>query len=73
VKQKKRYILLKSLPTDLPKNAKFLFQNERGYVVKTDPKTAEIMKHEAVLVSGCIKNVKHPKVLNRRNANSNVG
>jgi hypothetical protein len=73
VRQKKRYVLLKSMPSDLPKDAKFLFQTEIGYVLKTDLKTAENLRCEALLISGCIKNVKHPKGLNRRTAMSNAG
>jgi hypothetical protein len=73
VRQKKRYVLMKSLPTQLPKDAKFLFQTEIGYVLKTDPKTAQTLKEKAVLISGSIKNLKHPKVLNHRRTKSRVG
>ncbi|MDG6996295.1 MAG: hypothetical protein JRN52_10265 [Nitrososphaerota archaeon] len=73
MRQKKRYLLLKSLPQDLPSSVKFLFQNEFGYVVKADLKTAQLLKADAILVSGCIQNVKHPQGLNRRKSHDNIG
>lgn len=73
MRQKKRYLLLKKLPSDLSPSVKFLFQNEFGYVVKADIKTANAMKSEATLISGCIANVKHPKRLNRRKVKTTSG
>ena len=73
MRQKKRYLLLKSLPPDLPSSARFLFQNEYGYVVKADLKTAQALKADAILASGCIQNVKQPQGLNRRRSHDNNG
>ena len=66
MKLKKRYLLMKSLPTELPYDAKFLFQNEYGFVIKASLKTTEILRKDAILISGSIKNLKHPKALNSR-------
>jgi hypothetical protein len=66
MKTKKRYLLMKTMPKDLPPGAKFLFQNEFGFVVKADLRTSEILRAEAILISGSIRRLKHPKVLNPR-------
>lgn len=58
MRAKKRYILLKTLPEDLPAGTKFLFQSERGFVVKTTLQGAEQLRKEAVLISGSIRNLK---------------
>ena len=64
MRQKKRYILLKNFPQDLPENSKFLFQNSLGYVVKTDLKGEKILRKDALLISGSIWKLKdHPKLL----------
>jgi len=69
VRQKKRYVLLKNYPQDLPPKCKFLFQNSLGYVFKTDLEGASSLRPEAILISGSIWKLKdHPKVLySRRN------
>ena len=61
---KKRYMLFTSLPKEIPSGAKVLFQNEFGYVIKADLKTALRMKQGCVLVSGSVRKLKHPKLLN---------
>ncbi len=66
MRPKKRYMLINKLPEQLPQGAKILFQNEHGYVVKADLKTALVMKGDCSLISGSIRKVKHPKLLNRR-------
>jgi hypothetical protein len=64
VRQKKRYVLLKEYPQDMPENSKFLFQNSLGFVIKTDLKGAENLRSRALLISGSIWKLKdHPKVL----------
>jgi hypothetical protein len=73
MRPKKRYLLLKSLPPDLPVGAKFLFQNERGFVIKADLKTTQTLRNDAVLVSGSIRKLKQPKLLNRRKEDSETG
>lgn len=73
MRQKKRYLLLRVLPQQLPPTAKFLFQNRFGYVVKVDLRTAQMMKREAIMSSGCIVNVKHPKRLNQRKSKVPTG
>jgi hypothetical protein len=67
MRQKKRYILLENFPRDLPENSKFLFQNSRGYVVKTDLSGEKILRKDAILISGSIWKLKnHPKLLYSR-------
>ncbi len=64
MRQKKRYVLLKSYPAELPENSKFLFQNSSGYIFKTDLKGARVLRKDAVLISGSIWKLKaHPKLL----------
>jgi hypothetical protein len=67
MRQKKRYVLLKSYPTSLPPNTKFLFQNQRGFVFKTDLKGAETLRSSAKLISGSIWKLKEPKPVNSSN------
>jgi hypothetical protein len=64
VRAKKRYVLLRNYPRELPPNSKFLFQNRRGFVVKTDLAGADFMRKEAVLISGSIWKLKDPQLLN---------
>lgn len=66
MRQKKRYMLFDSLPKQLPEGAEFLFQNNSGYVIKADLRTAHQIKQNCSLVSGSIRRLKHPKLLNRR-------
>jgi|GEM_PF-1602522 len=73
MRAKKRYLLLKSYPQDLPEGAKFLFQNERGFVIKADLKSTEALRKDAALISGSIRNLKQPKLLNRRKTKNNTG
>jgi hypothetical protein len=58
MRQKKRYILLKDYPEELPENSKFLFQNSLGYVIKTDLKGAELLRKDALQISGSIWKLK---------------
>jgi hypothetical protein len=58
MRQKKRYLLLRSFPSELPPNSKFLFQNSLGYVIKTDLEGAESLRSEALLISGSIWKLK---------------
>lgn len=73
MRAKKRYLLLKSFPTELPDGAKFLFQNERGYVIKADLRSTEALRKDAVLISGSIRKLKQPKLLNRRKMKTITG
>ncbi len=74
MRQKKRYILLKNYPEELPENSKFLFQNSFGYVIKTDLKGAELLRKDAVRISGSIWKLKdHPKLLYPRKTGKKVG
>jgi hypothetical protein len=65
LRPKKRYVLLRNFPKDIPENSKFLFQNSRGYVVKTDLNGTKVLKKEALIVSGSIWKLKDrdPKLL----------
>ncbi|MDG6907598.1 MAG: hypothetical protein JRN20_17640 [Nitrososphaerota archaeon] len=73
MKAKKRYVLLAEYPERLPEGAKFLFQNERGFIVKADLRATETLRKDAKLISGSIKNLKQPKLLNHRKKNSKIG
>jgi len=67
LRAKKRYVLLGKYPSELPENSKFLFQNSSGFVVKTDPKGAKLLRKDALLISGSVWKLKeHPKVLYAR-------
>ncbi|MGI0092352.1 MAG: hypothetical protein ACREBS_11650 [Nitrososphaerales archaeon] len=61
MRAKKRYLLLHTLPKDLPKGSKFLFQNERGFVIKADLVATELLRKHAILVSGAIRKLKTAK------------
>ena len=63
MRTKKRYVLLKNFPKQMPENSKFLFQNSRGFVIKTDLKGAEVLRKEATLISGSVWKLKQPKLL----------
>jgi hypothetical protein len=74
MRQKKRYVLLKEYPRDVPENSKFLFQNSSGYVFKTDLKGAKTLRKYAILISGSVWKVKdHPKVLYSRKTRKGNG
>jgi len=75
VRPKKRYVLLNTYPQHLPQNSKFLFQNSRGYVIKTDLNGADLLRKEALLISGSIWKLKtvQPKVLYPRKAQKKNG
>jgi len=73
MRAKKRYLLLRSFPSEMPEGAKFLFQNERGFVIKADLRSTEALRKDAVLISGSIRKLKQPKLLNRRKTRSNTG
>lgn len=73
MRSKKRYLLIRSMPEKLPAGAKLLFYSKSGYIVKADLKTALQMRQECILVSGSIRKLKHPKLLNRRKKHSVVG
>ncbi len=73
MRQKKRYILMKSFPQNLPEGSKFLFQNQWGFVFKADLKATESLRKDAVLISGSVRKLKEPQVLNRRRAKSSTG
>ena len=74
MRQKKRYVLLKDYPKELPDNSKFLFQNSSGFVFKTDPKGAIFLRKNAILISGSIwKLKKQPKVLYPRRRSKRNG
>ncbi|MDA4111713.1 MAG: hypothetical protein OK439_04190 [Thaumarchaeota archaeon] len=64
MRPKKRYVLLKSHPDLLPPNSKFLFQNARGFVVKTDIRGAQVLRKNSILISGSIWKLKQPQLLN---------
>ena len=64
MKVKKRYLLMKHMPVELPSDAKYLFQNEFGFVIKAGLESTEILRKDAILVSGSIRKLKHPKALN---------
>ncbi len=68
MRKKKRYVLLKTMPEKLPPSAKFLFQLERGYVLKVDLEEVNELKRHSLLISGSIKKLKQAKTLNRRKA-----
>ena len=61
MRKKKRYLLFKTLPPDLPEDSTFLFQTEEGYVVKVSPKGAEALRSKSVRISGSIKKLKFSK------------
>lgn len=73
MKVKKRYLLMKSLPDELPSDAKYLFQNEYGFVIKAGLESTKILRKDAILVSGSIKKLKHPKALNSRTRKIDAG
>lgn len=74
MRQKKRYVLLREYPEEVPNNSKFLFQNSSGYVFKTDLKGAELLRKNAIMISGSIWKVKsHPKALYPRKARKEGG
>jgi hypothetical protein len=74
LRQKKRYLLLKDYPKELPENSKFLFQNSFGYVIKADLKGAELLRKGALRISGSIWKLKdHPKLLYPRKTKKKVG
>jgi hypothetical protein len=73
MRDKKRYVLLKTFPDQLPPNSKFLFQNARGFVVKADLKGAEILRKRAILISGSIWKLKQPQLLNPSKTKENPG
>ena len=73
MRAKKRYVLLKNYPKQMPENSKFLFQNSRGFVVKADLKGAEMLRKDAILISGSVWKLKQPKVLYSKKDSSNVG
>jgi hypothetical protein len=58
MRRKKRYVLLKSVPENLPRDLEFLFQSEAGYVFKMDPKSSDVLRGTALLISGSIRKVK---------------
>jgi hypothetical protein len=64
MRAKKRYLLMKSVPHDLPPGAKYLFQNQLGHVVKADLDATKLLRNDATLISGSIRKLKHPKALN---------
>jgi hypothetical protein len=66
MRRKKRYAVFRSIPEDLPSDAEFLFQNERGYVFRMDPKTSERLRKTADLISGSIWKVKGPQSTTRK-------
>jgi hypothetical protein len=73
MRAKKRYVLLKNYPQQLPPNSKFLFQNRRGFVVKTTIEGAQLLKKQALLVSGSIWKLKDPQLLNPSKAKEPSG
>jgi hypothetical protein len=73
MRAKKRYVLLKNYPKELPANSKFLFQNRRGFVVKTTIEGAQRLKTQAILVSGSIWKLKEPQLLNPSKARKSSG
>jgi len=73
MRAKKRYVLLKSFPRELPPNSKFLFQNRRGFIVKTDLRGAELLRKEAVLISGSVWKLKEPQLLNPSKSKKSTG
>ena len=73
MRDKKRYVLLKDFPADLPPKSKFLFQNTRGFIIKTDIKGAELLKSAAILISGSIWKLKEPQLLNPTKSKRTLG
>ena len=68
MRSKKRYVRFKSVPSDLPQDAKFIFQDELGFVFKVSPKQAEKLRSVSTKISGSIRKLKMPKRLNEGNA-----
>ncbi|MGI0080187.1 MAG: hypothetical protein ACRECH_11235 [Nitrososphaerales archaeon] len=62
MRKKKRYVLFKTLPRDLPQDSTFLFQTEEGYVVRVSPKDAEALRCRSVRISGSIRKLKFSKI-----------
>jgi hypothetical protein len=73
MRAKKRYVLLKNFPKQMPANSKFLFQNSRGFIVKTDLKGADLLRKEAILISGSVWKLKQPKLLYPKKVQVNTG
>jgi len=74
MRNKKRYLVLSAFPRALPEGAEFLFQDDQGYVFRVSLKATEILRSEAVFISGSIKKLKvRPKVLNQSSKHSKVG
>jgi hypothetical protein len=73
MRDKKRYVLLRDFPSELPPKSKFLFQNSRGFIVKTDLRGAQLLKSEAVLISGSIWKLKEPQLLNPSKKKKTLG
>ncbi len=71
MRRKKRYAIFRSVPENLPPDAEFLFQNERGYVFRMDPKTAEQIRKKADLISGSISKVKRYRLSTTRKSRIN--
>ncbi len=73
MRDKKRYVLLKNYPKQLPPNSKVLFQNSNGFVIKTNLQGAEILRNHATLISGSIWKLKEAQLLNPRRAHKEIG
>ena len=74
MREKKRYLVLPSFPKSIPDGAEFLFQDEHGYVFRATLKATEILRSEAIFISGSMKKLKgRPKVLNQRSNHSRMG
>lgn len=58
MRRKKRYLIFRVVPSDLPPSAEFLFQNEWGFVFRMDTKTAESLRKSAAMISGSIRKLK---------------
>jgi hypothetical protein len=59
MRPKKRYVLAKEYPANLPKDCLFLYQDAAGYVFKISLETLEeFPKEKIVLKSGSIAKIK---------------
>jgi hypothetical protein len=74
MRNKKRYLILSRFPRSIPEGAEFLFQDEQGYVFRASLKATEILRSEAIFISGSMKKLKgRPKMLNQRSKHLKVG
>jgi hypothetical protein len=61
LRRKKRYVLLEKMPEKLPAEAKFLFQTDKGFVMRVSLKEAEELRTNSVKITGSIRKLKNSK------------